>query len=230
MKENLHQFNIVPENCRIQEDEFWHCYKNDIRGKYARSLFIFGYGEFKRSASLKNIDLLEDLVRRLDNDESPAEIKELEKFHFCYLSDCIKICLCFENYFKYKLLTNGYSIHVVDSNTRYKDLDLNKPVKIKELLRLNKFDENDIQERIPKMKKITYALSVMLDNNNDFNKVTKMPSEFLPFLSDINEIRNKLHNCYEVTIKYSMNRVDIIRRMDKFLQSELNEEMNKFSI
>jgi hypothetical protein len=127
-------------------------------------------------------------------------------------------------------LANGYSIHVIDSNTRYKDLDLNKPVKIKELLRLNEFEENDIQERIPKMKNITYALSVMLDNNNDFNKVTKMPSDFLPFLSDINEMRNKLHNCYEVTIKYSMNRVDIIRRMDKFLQSELNEEMNKVSI
>lgn len=224
-----YEFSIVPENCRIEQKEFWYCYRYDIRNKYARSLFIFGYLEFKGSTIYKNIDLLEKLVEKLELGVNPQSIPELNRFHYDYLSDCIKICLCFENFIKYKLLTNGYSIHVIDKYIKYQDLDLNKPVELKELMRINKFDD-DYSQRIPKMKKITYSLSSLIDNNNDFNKIAKLPSDFIPFLVDINEIRNKLHNCYEVKIKYSTKRIDIIKRMDKFLQSELNEEMNKFSI
>ena len=71
-----YEFSIVPENCRIEQKEFWYCYRYDIRNKYARSLFIFGYLEFKGSTIYKNIDLLE---KESENKEFIKELKNRRK-------------------------------------------------------------------------------------------------------------------------------------------------------
>jgi len=224
-----YSFSIAPQNCGIRESdlkEFWYCYKNDIRAKYARALFLFGYEQFKRTYWYENLDELRFKVKKIDENCEHPNFQELNEFNYNYISDSIKICLCFENFFKYKLLQKGYSIHIIDKNSTYKDLDLNKPVEIIKLLKLNSFNEFDIQQKIPKMRKNTYSLSTMLNNNNDFNTITKIPSKFLGFLSDLNKTRNNLHNLFALTGKISLERIDIMMRMDKFLQAELDDEMN----
>jgi len=224
-------FLVAPQNCKLDKSdlkEFWYCYKNNIRGKYARGLLTFAFGQFKSTYWYENLNELDKKVKKVGENYGRSSLQELYDFQFNYIPDSIKICFSFENYFKYKLLQKGYSIHEISLNSTYKvnDLDISKPVEIKKLLELNGFNETDIQQKIPKMKRKTYSLSTMLNNNNDFNKIAKIPGIFLPFLRDLNETRNNLHNLFELTGKISLKRIDIIRRMDNFLQSEIDDEMN----
>ena len=79
------------------------------------NLMTFGYRQFKESFIYQHRDKLTQLC----NDFSPTvrpDLSLLSGFVFNKLIDCIRITICFENYFKAKLLSESFIIHKLDKD------------------------------------------------------------------------------------------------------------------
>lgn len=79
------------------------------------NLLSFGYEQFKASFTYQNIDKLFELCESFSLVKAPDR-KLLSGFAFNKLIDCIRITICFENYFKSQLLNRDSIIHKLDKN------------------------------------------------------------------------------------------------------------------
>lgn len=222
-----YSFGMVPQGCFVELESIYDIYKIENIRRIARSMFVLTYGSFKHSYLLLNLDDLKDKIIALESQGENKEPKQInmQLFNVHYLIDCINICTCFENYFKYKLLVKGYMINRVKNISIYKDLYTNKPILIDDILRINKIKEINSNNIPSAVSKNTLSLSEILNEKNDFNRVIKAPSEFFKYLTELNKFRNNLHHCSLIHADYSLNRIDVLKRMDKYLQSELDSEM-----
>ena len=78
----------------------YYCQQNSI--VVALNIMAFGVKEFRRSYVFENLDVLEKLCERIEKNMPPTQADfELAKgFIINNLIDCIRITICFENFFK----------------------------------------------------------------------------------------------------------------------------------
>jgi hypothetical protein len=108
------------------------------------------------------------------------------------LVDNIRISVCFENYFKAKLLLNDIVIHSIDHG---RDKKLAKeqrarPIEVKEIISKRTVAEMSILNNL--LKDLTISYSTIPDVPG-YVKLLNMPSDTLEFLGQKNVQRNKLH-------------------------------------
>jgi hypothetical protein len=225
----VYEIDLVPKGCLVEIRNSQDVYKKENIRKFARSIFTLGHSTFSGSYIVINRKECERQVDEFNKmRKGLVEHKPLfQDFLTEYLTDSIRICTGFENYFKYKLLSKGYIIHKMTAKKNvYPTLELSKPVELDILLELNNITEENINQPIKGMRNNTYSLSQIINPENEFNKVLKAPSEFFEYLTILNEFRNTLHSCNIVKAKFSKYFLDILRRMELYLQGEFNDEMN----
>lgn len=225
----VYEINLVPQGCLVEIKFPQDVYKKENIRKFARSIFTLGHSTFSGSYIVNNRIECEKQVDEFNKmRKGLVEPKPLfQDFLTEYLTDSIRICTGFENYFKYKLLNKGYIIHKMTTKKNvYPTLELSKPIELDLLLKLNNMNEQTINQSIKGMKNNTYSLSQIINPTNEFNKVLKAPKEFFEYLTILNEFRNTLHSCNIVKAKFSKYYLDILQRMELYLQAEFNDEMN----
>jgi hypothetical protein len=216
--------NIVPQDCKVNLEHYWQCYDDENINKVSRGLLLFGFELFKGTYVYENIEELYVKLDKLYSDSNihPQELS-ITNFALNHMSDAISICTCFENYFKYKLLKGGYIIHQIGKHKVYDDLCLTKPLKIIKIKNLN--GNNKSTNNIFKMRNHTHSLSFILDADNEFNEIFKLPQQLIEYLKELNDYRNMLHFFSTITANYSLDRIAIIKQMDSILQTTLQTEM-----
>lgn len=104
---------------RLTRMEEGACYVVDTTNLYvAWSMLFYASKLFWNCDSIKNLDDLKSLHEHI-SDEKELAFPKLTKLYQNFESpvlDAIRIMICFENYFKAKLLLNGYVIHQMDRN------------------------------------------------------------------------------------------------------------------
>lgn len=218
------KISIVPHLCQVKEESFWECYKNEYKEIYAKALLQFACSEFERSRIMSNFEGFVDYISDYDKLSSKGYTKDFE-FILNFLSDSIRIIMCFENIMKCKLIRSGYSIHKIESKTIYDSLNLTKPVKIDKLLELNNSNLSDVNKPISGMSKMTHSISHLLNGDNDYLEIFKFPENFITFLENLRKIRNKLHYCYKVDITIDEQWINTLREMKNFVSDIKNREL-----
>lgn len=108
---------------------------------------------------------------------------------FDSLLDSIKICICFEDYFKMLLYNQGCLIHVPKDKKLYKR-QLKRPILIEELVSSNIISEKYLLENF---RENTLMFSTILNNEPYWQYLSGIDNEILSFLKKLNNRRNKLH-------------------------------------
>jgi hypothetical protein len=108
------------------------------------------------------------------------------------LIDNIRIGVCFENYFKARLLLNDFFIHSIDHN---KDKPLAReqrarPIEVKEILSKRTVAEVPILNNSLKDQTINYSTIIDVPA---YSKLLNILPDTLKFLQEKNIQRNKLH-------------------------------------
>jgi hypothetical protein len=146
------------------------------------------------------------------------------------LLDDIKICLCFELYFKATLLTEGYLIHKISSAkfSHLKDLKEKQgksPVKIHDFLEKQDFyyDESKKQHTLSLTEK-TLEFSKL--QNGSYQKVICLPIEIHSIIESINSRRNSLHCVDSIVAVFSENRLNELKSLCSFVNDTIIEKHN----
>jgi len=180
---------------KVRPSDFhvFECYLEEGRKKiFACNLLTFAYGIFNRAEVIKKLDLIASMH---ESGEARDQKKAIEHFGEALLDsliDSIRIGVCFENYFKARLLLNDILIHSVDHNKNrlLAKEQRGRPVEVKEIISQRTAAEVPILRELLKDQTINY--STILDVT-EYTKLLTIPSDTLKFLQDKNIQRNKLH-------------------------------------
>lgn len=184
------------------------------------------------------------LIKRLDDfttiftaaDFNCLNLEKLNKI-VCSLDpqvlDAVRICICFENFFKAQLLLKGYIMHKIDGKelaSEYRHLSneqRTRPILISEI---------KAAEGLRWKRKNDYSFRSLSNSTIEFSKFLKqpqyqtkirMPKELFVALESINQKRNTLHYLVSDLSKYNQKFIDelilIKRCFNGFLVSKQNQ-------
>lgn len=212
--------------------DIFECYIEDQRQKFiAASLITFGYQLFKTSTIIKRLDDVKEFYSRPNKNvtEFPAKFSEVL---FDSVLDDIRICICFENYFKAKILLNGFLIHNVDKNrdaSLYKKQS-NEPVEVSEVIENKTVNELRVLKK--KTKETTLNFNLLLTKKK-YYKFFNVELEDIEFIKSLNSKRNRLHLLTSQRMSLSSRIVERYRSLNKlvdvdlvFLQNTLLDELD----
>ncbi len=171
----------------------FECYLEEGRRKlFACNLITFGSSIFKRAAVIRKLDLIVAMHRSGEAKNVEVVKVKLDDVLLDSLVDNIRISVCFENYFKAKLLLNDVLVHSIDHN---KDKALSKeqrarPIAVSEIISQRTVKEMAILNDLLKEQTINYSTILEVP---EYVKLLNMPSATLEFLQQQNSHRNKLH-------------------------------------
>lgn len=198
----------------------------------ATNLVHFALGQVIRATHLKDLDELKELI--LTNGETSKEMNEqkiekLKKFIFDGLIDSIRISICFENFIKAILLTNGYLVHVIDKN---KDLDFHKkqkdaPIKINDYLKKYPFqiDPKTDKHIIPHITKNTLSFGII--SGTGYQDIVKIPDNIMTFVKQLYNKRNNIHFYNVETFTYGVSTINDLETLKKYSVEKLIDVNNK---
>jgi hypothetical protein len=212
----------------------FECYLEEGRRKlFASNLLTFGCSSvFRRASVIRKLDVVVAMHSSGEAKNVEAVKAKLDDVLFDSLVDNIRISVCFENYFKAKLLLNDIVIHSIDQN---KNKILAKeqrarPIDVKEIISQRTVAEVPILNDLLKDQTINY--STILDMPG-YVRLLNMPPDTLEFLRHKNVQRNKLHLHVGELFKFSDNicqqyqeLVTIVERDIALLQSTLVGELD----
>lgn len=202
------------------------CYYAEQNAKaIALNLLTFGYENFASAIHVDRIDELEAFVNHPDFKKPEFFIKNVQQFAFDNLLDAIKICICFENYMKAKLLLNEFVVHEIKETTEYKTLKHNqkkRPIETFEIKKIETWKKIDGEESyyLPGLTKKTIQFNIML-NKEKYQKVIGLSPEIRKIISKINDQRNSLHFLTGEMGSYGKERVNEIKQIIDFVETEL---------
>ena len=174
--------------------DIFESYIEPMRRKLiACSLLTFGARQFKTATIIKRLDEIDNLYKNHDNNYVLNNFPNLfPDVLFENLLDTIRINICFENYFKAKLLFNGFAIHNInkDENKMLFQKQKKNPVEISELI------PKKSPMFLPQLKKClqesTINYSTIL-GCSAYHKYFNIQNDSLDFLIVLNKQRNRLH-------------------------------------
>ena len=103
-------------------------------------LIIFGYRQFLTTKRFEKLPVLKKLCDEIS--PSPPDFNLISDLAFDGLLDSIKITICFENFVKALLLSNGFVIHKLDKNI-FSDLwkeQFSKPITVKQITDIKEWE------------------------------------------------------------------------------------------
>jgi len=202
------------------------CYyaKKNAKGT-ALNLLAFGYENFARATHIEKIDDLDAFVNHPDFNKEEFFIKKVQNFAFDNLLDAIKISICFENYMKAKLILNEYVIHTIKEGEEYKNLkkaQKNRPIGLIEVKGIGTWEKIEGQEiyYLPGLTEKTIQFTTML-NNDKYQKVIGLSPKIKKIVSKLNDQRNTLHFLTGMSGNYGKNRVEELRQIIEFVETDL---------
>lgn len=201
----------------------------------ADSLTAFGAGIFRKAKIIKDLDLLEEIVKGLDNQSSPPNINELNEFFFSYLMDAISILIFFENYMKAQLIRKENCVHQLKKDIpEFKDIakrQFFEPISIDEINSIEPFEIYAEKEEIfhRGIKETTIGMKELIGSQSYLNNYP-MSDEILNFVKELTSFRNKLHFNHVIDFSISMEKINTLKNVkafvDETVQNILANNMN----
>lgn len=189
------------------------CYVSDTTNLYvAWSMLCYSSNLFWGCETIKELDQARSLSDRCFEQHEPAAFSELVEMFQGMESpvlDAVRIVICFENYFKAKLLLESYVIHQMDLNVcrehypqfvmgkaRQRLLQKTTPISIDEVKRAEKHEGYSV-EPLRTLTKRTIGMGILLEKPR-YRAVysrDRAPDDRKLFsvLQKLNETRNTLH-------------------------------------
>jgi len=209
------------------------CYTNISTRKWI-VMNVLGtcYRVFSETSLIKRLDEISSTFKSSDPDRI-VKFSQLIWSLDPAILDAVRICICFENFFKAELLLKGYVIHRIDKGSlpaiyRYlaKDQSM-RPIKISEIklaegLRWKRKNNYSFQS----LSNFTIELSVFLRQQN-YKSRLRMPTQLITSLERINRRRNTLHYLTNDISFYNQQIIDevscIKRCFNDFLVTRRNQ-------
>ena len=227
----------------MQEEESRYCvcyYAEQNAKSIALNLLTFGNEIFAKTYHVNNFKLLKEINEIKQQSSYELMLSKLNPFIFENLIDSIKISICLENYMKAKLLLNGFIIHRISGDHRFKTLKQNqakRPIElaeIKKVCRWEKYKETE-DFYLDALTHQTIQFNIIL-NKPKYQKYIGLPSNIKDIVSKINEHRNSLHFLTGLSATYGQQRIDELSDLMDFvnmdyriLQNELVDELGESS-
>jgi len=191
----------------------FEAYQDDfVKDFFSLSLVFFAYVNFAKITRIRKFDILSSFVRSAEYknpEKSNVFIKENPDFATNALLDNILISISFENYFKAKLLQNGFLIHEILNN---KNKELFKEQKKQPVdFKLLNFERKD---KCSELRETTLNYDLLL-HNKEYYKYYNLDSSILKFLEEVNKRRNNLHFYMSETFKFSNTEINNIEKLKK---------------
>lgn len=210
----------VADVAQVQEK---HIYVTEFAKHHvAAGMLSFGYSLFKQANVINNLDRLEEMHstllegRRFDNLQAVGEVV------LNSLLDYIKICICFENYFKVRLLFNDFVIHKVKKTGEPEIDKLFKKQKTQPVSRYEVFPKEEIfqlQYLEEKLQNTTLDFIQLLLPN--YVKYYNVSADLIKYLNSINKQRNRLHLYYSAKLTVSKKEIDALREIIKIVNCDI---------
>ena len=185
----------------------FECYQTEfVKDFYAFHLVTFAYTNFFKVIRIQIFSKLKEFVYS-------ADFRDIEKrniffnnnkdFVLTSLLDYILISITFENYFKAKLLLNGFVIHEIKKEESFELYKKQRkiPISSEEL----KFENKSCCKEI-KMTTLNYGF---LLKNKEYTKYYNLDIKALTYLINLNEKRNSLHLYYNK--KFEFGKIEIAK-------------------
>ncbi len=166
----------------------------------AASLIVFGAGIFHKAKIIKDLDLLEEIAKGLDNQSSPPNINELNEFLFSYLTDSISVLIFFENYMKAELIMKEYCVHQLKKDIpEFKDVakrQFFEPISIDEINSIEPFEIYAEREEIfhRGIKETTIGMKELIGSQSYLNNY-QLSDEILNFVKELTGCSRDLCPC-----------------------------------
>jgi hypothetical protein len=199
---------------------------------FASNLLTFGVSVFKRATVIKKLDLLTAMHQSGEAKDQKIFKAKLEDVLLDSLIDNIRITICFENYFKAKLLLNDILIHCID-NQKNRSLSAEqkkRPIEVKEIIAKRTVDEMSVLNDLLKNKTINYYTIL---KTPEYIRLLNVPPETIDFLREKNLQRNTLHLHFgevfligDTIIQQYHELVTIVDRDISLLQNTLINELD----
>jgi hypothetical protein len=174
---------------RIGKIEIYEAYNDEVRRKaFTASVLTFSYSMFQSALIIKRLDEITAFYQ--DENHNKADFpKKFPEVLVESLIDYVRISISFENYFKAKLLLNGFIVNNIKDKSLYKE-QKDRPIKIDELIPNNSVNELSILKDKTNEQTINYNILLRKD---EYKKIFNMNKPIIHFLSIINKQRNRLH-------------------------------------
>lgn len=219
----------MEDNIEINYQAVYYCQHNSA--VVALNIIAFGVKEFRRSYIFQNLNLLEIICSRI-NDKSPRVLENLELskgFVINNLIDCVRISLCFENFFKAFLLIRGFIIHKLDKNIfpdLYKE-QFKRPIHLNEIKKLADWEINPkvqtditgLKNQIKGITKNTLGISTL--TNSGYKKEYGITNDFITVCKPYFDYRNNLHYYIGDSISLSSSTKANFDRIVKFVRTNM---------
>jgi hypothetical protein len=170
-----------------------------IQTVYAVNMLLFSRDIFGRAEVIKQFETVAAMHKSGEARDIEAAKTKLEGVLMNSLVDIVRVGICFENYFKVKLMLADVLIHAIDQN---KDKALSKkqrggPVYVTEVVQGRPAtDEPGAAKMLAQLegvlKKQTINYSTILEVQG-YVDLLGVPADTIKFLRTQNEARNELH-------------------------------------
>lgn len=169
----------------------FECYQSEfVRNFFCTLLVTFAHLNFSKVNRIKILPKLKEFTNSPEfkiREKRNEFIKNNKDFALNSLLDYILIGITFENYFKAKLLLNGFVIHEIKKD---KDPELFKEQKSSPIESNRLIFEN--KNTCEKLKETTLGYNFLLKNKK-YQKYYSVDKDTLNYLSVLNAKRNSLH-------------------------------------
>jgi len=201
------------------------------------NLLTFGFKHFKNTTRLKEISVLKKSCEKISlKTFSPLDLVDLENIIFDNLIDCVKISICFENFFKGLFLAKGYVVHKLDKNkfpNLYRE-QFKRPILFTEVLSIANWETNKniqvsddrFKQEIRGILKNTIGLPIL--TGNEYLNTINFSNDIMSIIKYDLNYRNNLH--YYLAENYSISKNDYANfiKVIEYVNSNIVSFQNQF--
>ncbi len=218
----------------LNEENYYKIYYDPKNGlATAHNLIVFGLRQILQVKHMKDIEELKSILLKDGKLIEPPkfpDINRLGKFIFEGLIDSIRISICFENYMKALMLSNGYVIHVLSQKKDYKDLYENQkdePILVNELLKSDEFELDQKKEyhTHPAITKYTIGFRTLIKDK--YREIHKIPDEIINIVTNFYDRRNNIHLYFKETFQYGEKTIKELCDLYNFATGSMIKNNNK---
>lgn len=206
-------------------------YAKNNRLGIAMNLIQFAFGQFNRATCIRRLDRFEELI--VQNGKTIGKIddlkmKQLRPFIFEGLIDSIRISICYENFIKALLLTQGCIVHIIDSNssTEYHKLQRKRPLRLQDYCQHFPFKKNETNniQVLPGLTKRTLSFETI--TKKPYTDQLKIPIDFIECVKNHYERRNEIHFYIEEHFKFGKVQIDELKKLKEYTNKILIQNNN----
>jgi hypothetical protein len=208
----------------MESNNLWLYANNYEQCKVADSLLLFGAEQFKSSKIIREVDILNAVLKEFGTGFIPVQIQKdiIIPFALSYLIDSIKIIIFFENYMKSELLRNDFLIHKVCSKEEYKAVKKQqekRPLKLIELDKIKGFSVNEKKQYIGHEGVTAMTLGFKdLIRKDTYCKQYKFDDNIRNIALRINDNRNRLHLYESIDFTLSSSFMEDLKQLIDFVE------------